>query len=117
MSHVFNIARIAARCVWLACLGASCLTGRLVLARPIEFSEPTSSNLTEKVSSLGIKAPESPGLDSRTFKPHSYNNPQESGFKMKSMPVSQGIVNVKKSNSLDPFNREKNWLDLSPEKI
>lgn len=86
-------------------------------ARPIEFSEPTQSNVVSQVSSLGAKQSDLPSLEDRVFKPHSYETATPI-YRMVNPPMaSPAAINFRKRNSSGPFDNEPDWMQFAPDKM
>ena len=107
----------AAQSGWLCGLGLFCLAGANAPGRPIEFSEPSGSNVTSHVSRLGAKPADLPGVEDRVFKPHSYSSADGAVYSMKPITAPPAATPSRKNRPPGPFNRDNDWTQLAPEKI
>ena len=118
MSNRFNISQAgAARFLLLCGLGVGGLITRPAPARPIEFSDPGSSNLTIHVSSLGVKPAALPDVGDRVFKPHNYSSAQGQISSMKPLPPAPGLASRQKSHVPGLGERDQNWLQQRPQEM
>ncbi len=112
MSIRFNISNGGrARRFLLCCVAAGCLAGGPVQARPIEFSEPGSSDLTVNVSGLGTKPADLPSVEDQVFRPHVYQSKQSLSAGMK--PLANSFRQNQRSPGL--FDRDQNGLPQTPQ--
>lgn len=108
----------SARILMWSGVSLGCLVSGSALGRPIEFSEPTNSNLTASVSTLGAKPADLPSVEDRVFRPHSFSARRDNtSYNMRPMGPSPGPVNLRRSNQPGAFDGDQNWMQLSPEKI
>ena len=102
---------------WLCGVGLLCLDVSIAPGRPIEFSEPSGTNLTAQVSSLGTKPADLPSIEDRVFKPHSFNSPDSPVYNMKPQTAPPPVVNARKNRTPGVFDRDNDWTQMAPEKI
>lgn len=118
MSNRLNILNAgAARFLLLCGLGVSGLITRPAPARPIEFSEPGSSNLTVHVSSLGVTPSALPDVGDRVFKPHNYSSAQGQISSMKPLAPAPSLASRQKSHVPGLGERDQNWLQQRPQEM
>jgi hypothetical protein len=114
MSFSFKIfRRTAARVALLFCVGTSGLVSLQSHGRPIEFSEPTGTNLTANVSGLGTKTTGLPGAQESIFS-HSFNTPIDTPSNLRPLAPLPGSVTIRNNNRGD---REKNWMLMTPDEM
>lgn len=97
----------------LCCLAGGGLASGSMQARPIEFSEPGSSNLTVNVSGLGAKPADLPSVANRVFRPHAYQN--SAGLPTGMKPLANSF---RQNNRVTrPPDRDKNALPQTPQQV
>jgi hypothetical protein len=115
MSSSFKIfRRTAARVVLLLCAWSSGLASLQSHGRPIEFSEPTGTNLTANVSELGNKTTKLPGAEGSIFSAHSFNTPIDTPSKLRLLAPLPGSATIQNNSRRE---REKNWMLMSPDEM
>jgi hypothetical protein len=112
MSVSFNIfKREAVRVDRLLCLGAVVLACLQSQGRPIEFSEPTGTNLTANVSELGTKPSRLPETERGIFKSDTFNSAIDSDS-IKPLKPLRGSATLRNGGRQD---QGKNWMLMTPE--
>jgi hypothetical protein len=117
MSIRFNSSKPGATRGLLLCgLVAVGLAEGTMTARPIEFSEPGSTNLTVNVSGLGVKPAALPDVSEQVFRPHQYPTKQSlsSGIK----PLARPALAARPNNRAPGvFDQDKTWMQQTPQEM